>query len=207
MPLENTNSFRKMFTAIALCRGVFLDIPLLVLVYTALDALAWARYGDEVPDVKERFLRFCNEYLLNDGQLRCAALDLYSARCAMLHCLGWESRLSEKGHAKAVVYAFGPGQSRAIEMLEHKSPGRFVDVNADELASALEVAYERVRAEAVASPSLLARLQQAEGKQFASVPPQLAQLMAEHPTGFPVELLADPSEATSLYRASISFSL
>ncbi|RYG86577.1 MAG: hypothetical protein EON58_21570, partial [Alphaproteobacteria bacterium] len=136
MPLENTNSFRKMFTAIALCRSVSLDIPLLVLTYTALDALAWARYGDQMGDVKERFLKFCDEHVLAGEVIRCTALDLYAARCAMLHSLGWESRLSEKGYAKAVVYAFGPGRSRAIEMLEQKAPGKFVDVNADDLVSA-----------------------------------------------------------------------
>lgn len=205
MPLENTNSFRKMFTAIALCRGVGLDIPMLVLVYTALDAMAWTRYGDEMSDVKERFVRFCNEHILHDGKFQCAALDLYSARCGMLHSLSWESRLSEKGHAKAVIYAFGPVRSRSIEMLEHKAPGKFVDVNADELVSALRVAYERVRNQALSNPALLGRLQQAEGKQLVAISPDLAKLMAEHPSGFPVELLADSSEATSLYRASTSF--
>jgi hypothetical protein len=36
------STFTKMFDAAELCRQRALDIPMLVLVYTALDTLAWA---------------------------------------------------------------------------------------------------------------------------------------------------------------------
>ena len=205
MPLEQTNSFRKMFAAIAVCREQHLDIPLLVLSYTTLDALAWAVYGDAISEVKDRFVRFCNEHVLLDGRFDCTALDLYAARCAMLHSLGWESRLSEKGHAKAVTYTFGPGKSQTIKMLEHRAPGRFVSVNGDDLVDALHRAYERVRAEATSDPSLLVRLANAEGKQLVAIAPGLAKEMADHPEGAQWIREAIERRDRSLYRASISF--
>ncbi|WP_442287773.1 hypothetical protein [Variovorax sp. M-6] len=194
-----------MFDAIAICRSQVLDIPLLVLTYTALDALAWAVYGDAMADVKDRFVKFCNDHVLLDDKILCAALDLYAARCAMLHSLGWESRLSEKGHAKAITYSFGPGQSQAIRFLEQKDPGRFVSVNGDDLVSALRSAYERIRELARSDPALLQRLQQAEGKQLAGITPGLARMMAEHPDGPPQGARNVQRSGGSLYSASISF--
>ena len=41
------NTFEKMFEAAELCRDQALDVPMLVLIYTSLDTLAWAVYSHE----------------------------------------------------------------------------------------------------------------------------------------------------------------
>lgn len=48
MSVLEKSTFAKMFEAAELCRERALDIPMLVLVYTAMDTLAWALYGDKI---------------------------------------------------------------------------------------------------------------------------------------------------------------
>jgi len=82
---EKKSTFAKIFEAAALCRQQGLDVPMLVLVYTALDTLAWALYNENVSKVGERFISLCDTYVIPTSDINCTALDLYAARCSILH--------------------------------------------------------------------------------------------------------------------------
>lgn len=160
----------QMLAAIEACRAQGLDVPTLALTYTLLDALAWAAYGGSMNQVKERFLHLCEQHLLGKVQFSCTPLDLYAARCSILHTLGWESDLSKSGKAKSLFYSFGTDNSATTQaVLDRVSPGKFVGVKADELIAATREVIVELRALAAANPALRARLEQASGKGYRTL--------------------------------------
>lgn len=163
-------TFEKMFKAAKLCRDQALDVPMLVLIYTSLDTLAWAVYGGETSEVQRRFISLCDNHVLPGAGISCTALELYAARCSVIHTLGWESNLSKIKKARAFSYSFGNDDPRlAQEVLERERPGEFLAVKADELLNAAKRAVERVAQVASSDQSLAARLATAEGKQYRSL--------------------------------------
>ncbi len=95
-------------------------LPALVLLYAAIDAVAAIERmsGDSIGAA---FTRWVERYLLKAPSLRCTALELYAARCGILHTFTAESKLSRSAKARMVVYAYGdadasnPGVSEAMD--------------------------------------------------------------------------------------------
>lgn len=163
-------TFEKMFVAARLCRERALDIPMLVLVYTTIDTLAWAVYGHETAEAKRRFVTLCENYLLRESSLGCTALELYAARCSILHSLGWESDLSKARKARSIYYSFGTDDPTLYQQaIEISHPGQFLPLRADDLLAATERAVAEVTAAAASDPALKERLDRAEGKQYRTL--------------------------------------
>lgn len=170
MSVLERGTFEKMFEAADLCRERALDVPMLVLAYASLDTLAWAVSCEESNKVKQRFVLFCEKYVLPESNLQCTAIELYAARCSILHSLGWESDLSESRKARAFSYSFGNDDPRlAQEALNQVSPGEFITVKADDLLASIKAALGRVARQAENDEALAARLAVAEGKQYRSL--------------------------------------
>ncbi|WP_372740292.1 hypothetical protein [Neptunomonas sp.] len=91
--------------AIDLCIGGNFVLPSLCLIYSGIDAAAWVAYGD-IP-VKERFVRFVSEFMYKEKPLDPQPIDLYAARCAVLHTMTPDSKLSKNNKAVPVSYAWG----------------------------------------------------------------------------------------------------
>lgn len=170
MSALNKSTFAKMFEAADLCRARALDVPMLVLIYTALDTLAWALYGDKVKEVRQRFTSLCNAYILPGSTIQCTALELYAARCSILHTLGWESELSKLGKARSIFYSFGTDDPTIAQAaLELTNPREFISVRADDLLTAAQNAVAEVAKLAPTDPELSQRLSVAAGKQYRSL--------------------------------------
>ena len=170
MSALSKSTFQKMFEAAVLCRERGLDIPMLVLVYTSLDTLAWAVYGEDTKSVRDRFVSLCETYVLPTRIFLCTAIELYAARCSILHSLGWESNLSRDGKARSVFYSFGTSDPfLAQQAYERSHPGKFVAVRADELLKAAQTAVALVAAQAQTDTALARRLANAAGKQYMSM--------------------------------------
>ena len=75
----------------------------LVLLYSAIDALAWAALptGDSTG---ADFRNWVREYMDPDTQIGCSPEDLYAARCGLLHSSTAESRISRTGQASELWY-------------------------------------------------------------------------------------------------------
>jgi len=83
-------------------------LPTLVLIYASIDILASLIRPESQEDVsRSDYTAWVEKYLLRAGSLPCTALEIYAARCALLHTYGAESRLSREGHARQIVYARG----------------------------------------------------------------------------------------------------
>ena len=99
--------------AVHLCLDDQLWLPALILVYALLDALAWVgKRGGSQPDVtRDDFIRWCDRYLLVPPSATFSAVDLYAARCGLVHSNTAESRLMRQGQARPVWYDLPTGQS------------------------------------------------------------------------------------------------
>ena len=94
-----------LIVAIRLCQSNGLTIPVLMLLYSAIDGMAWCARRDAERDVTEAdFTEWAERYLLPgiDPELL-NGVDLYAARCAMLHGQIAESRKSKGARGEGGV--------------------------------------------------------------------------------------------------------
>ena len=112
-------------------------IPALILIYSAVDTTGWLD-GTEVLSSRKDFIRWVDNYLLKAKPLKCTAIDLYAARCGLLHTFTPDSQLSSSGKARVICYAWGKAKveemQRAID-LKCKS-NELVAVHVNELYQA-----------------------------------------------------------------------
>lgn len=79
----------------------------LVLLYSAIDTLAWSN-RNEGDVTRSDFCRWVSVYMDPGPQLNCTPDDLYAARCALLHSGAAQSKLSREGNASELWYATSP---------------------------------------------------------------------------------------------------
>lgn len=116
--MAGVNAFQELTLAIDVCLEKGLALPTLALVYSGIDTMAWLGLPDEQHDVTgEDFIQWVDRYLLPGSGLGCAALDLYSARCGVLHSMSAESRAVRRGAAKRLLYAWGNHKAEDLQRM------------------------------------------------------------------------------------------
>jgi hypothetical protein len=116
-------------------------IPTLILIYSAIDILAWLNRPLKQKDVERRdFISWVDQYLLRESKLLCSSMDLYAARCAIVHSYQAESKLSREGKAKQIWYAWGQADvDRLRERIQKAKLNQIaVAVHVEDLVEALE---------------------------------------------------------------------
>lgn len=106
-------NFYSIFESIELCIENKYILPALMLVYSAIDTVGGLE-RKKGEGTKASFIRFVDGYLLKAKPLGCTALELYGARCGILHAAAAESDLYKKGKVRLVVYAWGTGELEKI---------------------------------------------------------------------------------------------
>jgi hypothetical protein len=89
-------------------------LPCLTLLYSGIDVMASL---DALPSESNQasFVRWVDRYLsIND----CTPLDIYAARCGIVHTFAADSRLARDGRAKKIAYAWGTAK---VEKLKRAS--------------------------------------------------------------------------------------
>lgn len=107
------NNYKQMLGGIRLCIELKLQFPALTLIYSMIDIFAYRCYGDI--GVKTRFIKWIEEYMYKEKNLNIEPIDLYSARCAILHTLTPKSQLIKDNKANVIVYAWGDADLQTIE--------------------------------------------------------------------------------------------
>ena len=97
--------YMQIIKGIELCLENKLELPTLTLIYSSIDTLSWIAYEDK--KVRTRFTKYIDNYMYKAKKLKPSSLDLYAARCAILHTLTPESDYSNNGQALQVAYAWG----------------------------------------------------------------------------------------------------
>lgn len=114
-------------------------LPALILIYSGIDIVASleSKQGDAV---KASFTRWVDSYMLPSHQLECTALELYAARCGMVHTLTAVSDLSRQGKARTINYAWGSASENDLRK-SAKRLGRtmFAVVHVDNLHEAFRL--------------------------------------------------------------------
>lgn len=124
--------FRERLRAIATCVDSALVEASLTLLYSGIDILGFLdACADEKFATRKTFTDWCEKYLLTtlrsvDGE-SLTALDLYAARCGILHTSSSVSELGYEGKARELFYQFR-GQHGVNLMLNAKLEPVVLDV-------------------------------------------------------------------------------
>lgn len=110
---KNLNNIIK---SIELCLNAKLQISSLILLYSGIDIMAWLnRPVSEEFATRDDFIKWIDDYLLPNPNIKCEAIDLYAARCAIIHSYSFSSRLSAEGKAKEIYYAWGEANVKSLQ--------------------------------------------------------------------------------------------
>jgi tetratricopeptide (TPR) repeat protein len=104
-------------------------LPALALLYVGIDAFgALGRPVGKDRRVKEDFVQWADAFMVQPKGLPASGLELYGARCGVLHTLGAESQLSQMGKVRTIHYAWGTGDpgpaNQIIETLVKEYPDK-----------------------------------------------------------------------------------
>ena len=86
----------------------------LVLLYSAIDTLAWVSL--ESGDVtRSAYYQWVDTYIVPEKLIGCTAQDLYAARCAIVHSGTTESKLSRDGKARELWYVTSSSSAESLQ--------------------------------------------------------------------------------------------
>jgi hypothetical protein len=109
----------------------------LILIYSAIDVVGWLASPKDFVD-RDTFMGWVDRYLLPAKPLDCTALDLYAARCGMLHTLTPYARPFKNKKPRLICYAYNQPDlqslRRSIEL--GRISDRFVAVKVADLFEA-----------------------------------------------------------------------
>jgi hypothetical protein len=110
--------FEKVLKAAQLCAAAKLHTPSLILSYSVIDAAAAICAEHPGGNIREYYTAWLDRYLLGDAKIECSAIDLWGARCGIVHTLSNESKHSRRGEARKVIYVNRGGDRTPLEGLE-----------------------------------------------------------------------------------------
>jgi hypothetical protein len=99
------------------CAEKHLQLPSLIVLYSAIDITAWLANDDTNAGVDKRYTAWVDQYLLKAKPLPCNSADLYAARCGTLHTLTADSDMNAKGKARQIAYAWGDRSAADLQRL------------------------------------------------------------------------------------------
>lgn len=101
----------------------------LILIYAGIDAMAFLDMPQTQIDVTQKdFIRWVDDYIRFPGDKHPSGVDLYGARCALLHSYGITSRMSRDGKSRKVFYWDKPFPP--IDYPEAKNDIVFISISA-----------------------------------------------------------------------------
>ncbi len=159
----------ELFESIEECRIKERPLSTLILVYSGIDILAsLERQSGE--GTKSAFVRWAENYLLNNTSLLCTGLELYGARCGVLHTFTAESDLSRSGSIRPIIYATGDATAVDLQTTVVRLNRNEVAIHLDDLVEAFRLGTASYL-EDLAQDSQRARaVQTAAGIWFTSIP-------------------------------------
>lgn len=116
---EVVNGKRGMLKGIQLCLDHQCLVSAVTLIFSAIDALAaLTRPAAQSKTDRCVFIQWAERYLVPAASLGCSAIDLYAARCGVLHLYSSESNLAVQGTARQLVYQWrsGPAVDAVFEV-------------------------------------------------------------------------------------------
>jgi len=133
-------------------------LPCLTLLYSGIDVVAsLERRSDE--GTKAAFVRWVTEFLLKSYPLSCTALELYAARCGVVHAFSPESDLSQRGVTRRLIYAWGNAKKSDLAEAAQRLNRTDVAVQVEELIEGFRRGLVSYREEVVRDPERRRRVE------------------------------------------------
>lgn len=159
---------QTMLLAARKCIQERLTAPGLILIFVAIDILAWT-CAEENESHSKDFKNWVNRYVLPGSRLNCTADDLWAARCGLVHTYGVESRDVIKGNAIPIVYAWGAVSAEELQNVINAAGKKAKAVHVSDLLAAFTNALARFADDLEKQPQLMQRVLQRSDKFLTSV--------------------------------------
>lgn len=145
-------------------------LPGLILLYSGIDIMAWLNMPKSRTEAKTvDFINWVNKYIpLND--INCSAIDLYAARCALLHSYTADSKLSNKGVAKKFFYAWGSSNETNLQKVIDYYGEPIISVHVNKLLLGFITGVERFKQDIANDQKLAERISMRSQKIFTNMP-------------------------------------
>jgi hypothetical protein len=147
-----------------------LSSPALILIYSGIDTVGWLDSSENYA-TKTSFMRWVDAYLLKAKPLQCTSLELYAARCGLLHTFTPDSQLSSVGKARRIYYAWGTASVQDLQRtidLTNKI-GEYVAVHVNDLYEAWRQGVLQFAEELEKDPDRKSRVYKKAGKFFSEL--------------------------------------
>src|SRR5471030_1004579 len=153
----------QMRRGITLCLNEALVVPALALLYSGIDVLGFL--GSTEPNAtRQTFIRWADQYLAGFLiKIAIGGIDLYSARCGLLHTGQAPSNWVYSGHARELWYRF-EGPAHFNLMTNTALPAVLIDV--EELVEAFVNGVSQFISDVEANPDIGAAAEEKASKFF-----------------------------------------
>jgi len=165
----------QLFVTIGFCLEKKFYIPSLTLIYSGIDAMAWL-YRPEQSDVvtRKNFIDWTEKFIHPEKNLNCKAIDLYAARCSILHSFTYESKLTREGTSKQIFYTWGDANPDKLQkIMDLKHPNTIVVLSIEVLYESFQEGVFGFINEIKSNPDLLKLFKERAPKYFGSIPVNL----------------------------------
>lgn len=108
---EVKEKYSILLKSIKLCKDNNFVEPVLIILYSAIDSLAWLNSKEkdiQKRNAKNEFKEFSNKYIISKLTQNITADELYAARCAVLHTISSRSINNIKKGIRYLTYANSP---------------------------------------------------------------------------------------------------
>jgi hypothetical protein len=164
------DSLLQVFSTAEVCAERGVQLPALILAYSAIDSMGWMAAEDPKARVRDRFVFWVDKYALPAvPRLSCTSVELYAARCGVLHTLTADSDLTERG-VRRIVYAWGAADLADLERATLLAdPTKWVAVHISDLTAAVRLGTAQMLEDAQSDSILATRLAQRGAGFFESI--------------------------------------
>jgi hypothetical protein len=157
-------------SGIEACIEKKLNGPALILIYSGIDTVGWLDSVEEFA-TKTSFKNWVDTYLLKAKPLACTSLDLYAARCGLLHTFTPDSKLRSEGKARYINYAWGTADAQDMQRtidLRNESH-QYVAIHVNDLYEAWRLGVLHFCEELEKDPKKKAQVHKKAGQFFAEL--------------------------------------
>ena len=147
-----------------------LSSPALILIYSGIDTVGWLDSSEDYA-TRTSFMKWVDAYLLKAKPLQCTSLELYAARCGLLHTFTPDSQVSSVGKARRIYYAWGTASVQDLQRtidLTNKT-GEYVAVHVNDLYEAWRLGVLQFTEELEKNPDRISRVYKKASKFFSEL--------------------------------------
>jgi hypothetical protein len=146
-------------------------ITSLILLYSAIDSFSNLANRTNSSG-RQIFIKWVDKWMLNDTLENVAGIDLYAARCGILHGFISESDLSNKDKAKQILYSYGEAPpeipNKAIKSSDQEE--RYVGVKVEDLFESFRSGFRNCYEQIERDNDWKSSFEQKARKYFVSIP-------------------------------------